>query len=495
MKTELCPPRPEALIYSLRAFGYDLSMAIADLIDNSIYAKASEIIIDYAWNDGNPWICIIDNGQGMSECDLKEAMRPGSSSPLDTRQVDDLGRFGLGLKTASFSQCSLLTVRSKTSNGSDSVRCWDLEHVCRTKKWELLTQAPQCSSALLKHLDSYKHGTMVLWQRLDRLINDNQNNSKKAEEHFLDMFSKVVQYLEMVFHRFLGGKNVLEITVGRHKCEPWDPFLTGNNFTQELSTEPLAGGKIIVKPFVLPHVSKRTLYETQRGAGFKGWNAHQGFYLYRNRRMIIPGGYLDFSYAPEEHYKLCRIMIDLPNSFDHEWSIDVRKAAASPPSSIRADLERILKATRLAAVRVYRVRTGRAIKTSVRDNKYSVWLRKRRGDKILYEINRDHEVLRKILDEVNTSKSWERKLFHLIEKTVPHRGIIQDNAEHEDCHVALPEDISKPPASLLAFCEEMYHSAIAAGRKQEDAVDYVCAFFDDHIAYRIFLENIEKDNI
>ncbi len=496
---EHCPPKPEAMISSLRAFGYDLSMAIADLIDNSIFAGAKNIEVDYDWNDGKPWIRIIDDGGGMSESCLKDAMRLGSQSPLKERDTNDLGRFGLGLKTASFSQCRLLTVKTKLESGEAALRCWDLDHVVSSNRWELSTKAPYGGAQLLNCLDPMTYGTVVLWQKLDRVVQEEkeyaEGDLKNAEEHFNARFKTVAQYLEIVFHRYLAGKNVVKIEVGRHECRDWDPFLTGNQFTQELSTERFDDGRVVVTPYILPHVSKRTTQETEIGAGLHGWNAHQGFYIYRNRRMIIPGGYLDFDFTPEEHFKLCRIQVDIPNNLDHDWSIDVRKATASPPAKIRGDLERIAKATRAKAVQVYRARTGNIRNVSGRSHQYDVWIKKRRGEKILYRINLEHPIIEEILNEVKPKKSWVRKLFHLIENTVPHRVIIQDNAEHEDCHVDLPFELAKPPDELLELCCRMFQEQIRKGKKPQDAADFVCAMFDDHIAYRTMLDKLIEEMI
>jgi len=402
---ENCPPKPEAMINSLRAFGYDLSMAIADLIDNSIYAGAKNITIDYDWNAGKPWIRIVDDGTGMTEIELREAMRLGSQSPLEEREKEDLGRFGLGLKTASFSQCKLLTVHTKTNSGQHATRCWNLEHVIRKKKWELLKSAPHGAGSHLNELKTLESGTIVLWQKLDKVLGVDPLEEENIESVFLEKFQLVVKYLEMVFHRYLEGRSRVNITVGRHKCKAWDPFLENNEFTQELSTERLDDHKVNVTPFVLPHVSKRTKEETEKGYGLYGWNAHQGFYIYRNKRMIIPGGYLDFEFTPEEHFKLCRIRVDLPNNLDHEWSIDVRKAAASPPGHIRGDLERISRATRSQAVKIYRARTGSTRNVRRKGVLHDVWLKKKRGDKVLYEINRDNEVIQRIISEGKSEKS------------------------------------------------------------------------------------------
>jgi hypothetical protein len=490
---ENCAPRPESMISSLRAFGYDLSMAIADLIDNSIYAQAKNIVVDYEWNEGDPWIRILDDGKGMTENQLREAMRLGSQSPLDVRDDVDLGRFGLGLKTASFSQSKLLTVYTKTGPRQVATRSWDLDHVCTSGKWELCTKAPTKSVPLLSILDNLEHGSVVLCQKIDRLAQRTGDGDEEAQANFFEAFGKVARYLEIVFHRYLSGRDRVAISVGRHICQPWDPFLLSNGFTQVLSLEHLDQHRIEVKPFVLPHVSKRTVEETGQGAGLYGWNAHQGFYIYRNKRMIIPGGYLDLPFTAEEHYKLCRIQVDLPNNLDHEWNIDVRKAAASPPSNVRNDLERIARATRTHAAEVYRARIGGIRQSARRISKHDVWLKKRRGDKILYQINRSNDAIARILSELNPPATWVRKLFHLIEKTVPHRLIIMDNAEFEDCQVNLPPEFEPPPKELIELCCHIFSERVKGGQDPKTAADYTCSFFDEHPAYRAALDQLIEE--
>lgn len=490
---EKCDPRPDAMISSLRAFGYDLSMAIADLIDNSIYARARNISVDYDWNNGDPWFRVLDDGTGMSEIRLREAMRLGSQSPLEVRNEEDLGRFGLGLKTASFSQCKLLTVYSKIPTNQKAVRSWDLKHVCECGRWELGTEAPEGSLPLLSVLDGQDTGTVVLCQNLDRLVRQTENEDEDAQAIFLERFGKVAQYLEMVFHRFLQGRNMVTISVGRHICRPWDPFLTSNEFTQRMSMEYLDDHQVEVRPFVLPHVSKRTSEENEKGSGLYGWNAHQGFYIYRNKRMIIPGGYMDFPFTAEEHYKLCRIQVDLPNRLDHEWCIDVRKAAASPPPNVRKDLERIARAARIQAAEIYRARAGGTSRITRRTPKHDIWLKRRRGDKVVYKINRENEAITRILLELNPPAAWVRKLFYLIEKSVPHRMIIMDNAETEDCQVDLPPDLAPPPKELIGLCCQIFRERMMIGRDPNEAADFACSFFNDHPAYRAAVDKLIEE--
>ncbi len=485
---EDCPPQASALINSLRAFGYDFATAIADLIDNSIFAGAKNISVDFSWNNGDPWFRIMDDGSGMTEKTLRDAMRLGTQNPRQERDVKDLGRFGLGLKTAAFSQGRILVVKSKTRPKNASIRCWDLDHVEKTNRWELSVNPPADAFEQLACLDELDRGTVVLCQKLDRLVVD--PDDENADANFFARFDHVAQYLETVFHRFLSGRPKLNIKVGLHECKPWDPFMRSNSLTQERSTETLDRGRVKVTPFVLPHVSKRTTKETRLGAGLAGWNAHQGFYIYRNKRMIIHGGYLDFELKPEEHYKLCRIRIDLPNNVDHEWSIDVRKASASPPSHVRGDLERIAKSTRQEAAEIYRVRSGQRKTQKIGVKKQEIWNRVRKGDKVLYKINRDNEAIQHLLEKIDAKKSDINALFHLIEKAVPHRAIILDNSENEDCHVNLPAEVEPPPKELLRLCEDLFRSKLKSIKDPDQAARIVCSSFPPHVSFRAHLDNI-----
>lgn len=489
---EDCPPGADALIHSLRAFGYDISMAIADLIDNSIFAAASSICVDYAWNEGDPWVRILDDGKGMNEDQLVEAMRLGSMSPLEDRAPEDLGRFGLGLKTASFSQCKLVTVCSKTAEGAEAVRFWDLDYVQSSKSWKLGRTTPRRVQPLLEPLSALETGTLVLWQNLDRYFDDDTGSRYDPKASFLERFLKVKEYLEMVFHKYLEDRRrPLTIRVGTAHCEPWDPYLRANDFTQELASERYEEKRVAVIPYVLPHVSKRNEQESSRGAGPQGWNAQQGFYVYRNGRMIVAGGYLDYDLKSEPHYSLARIMVNITNDMDHEWSIDVRKAVASPPDRLRAELLRISRVTRQRAQEVYRTRTGIARRQRQSDTIEDVWVRRQIGGIVVYRLNSDNPVLRRILGEMNTSKKLTDKLFHVIENTVPHRLIIMDGWENENCHIDLPVDLHSPPEGLLEYCRDMYQHHLDRGRTHDEAVDIVCSIqpFDTHPGYRAHLDS------
>lgn len=206
--------------------------------------------------------------------------------------------------------------------------------------------------------------------------------------------------------------------------------------------------------------------------------------------MIVSGGYLNLDLKAEEHYKLARIKVEITNDMDHEWSIDVRKALAVPPVRLKGELLRIAKATRQRAAEVYRARTGVARRKASGPSN-DVWVKKKIADKIIYKLNHDNPVLKRILDEVKPQKSWVKKLFHAIESTVPHRLIIMDSFEHEDCHVDLPNDLNPPPKELLSLCLELYREYRAGGRPHEQAVDIICSMdvFSTHPAFRAYLDD------
>jgi hypothetical protein len=464
-------------------------MSIADLIDNSIYAQAKNIWVKYHWEGSDSWVYILDDGHGMAESELRDAMRLGSQSPLEKREPKDLGRFGLGLKTASFAQCRVLTVYSKTADLKTSVRSWDLDHVEKTKKWELGLSAPSQTEHITKDLEGLPHGTMVLWQKLDRIVESESSHDEVAMNNFYKNFMLVLNYLEMVFHRYLSAPYTLKIKLGESTLKSWDPYLRNNSFTQELACEKLENGKVVITPYILPHVSHRSDDESRYGAGPKGWNAQQGFYLYRNKRMIVPGGYLNLNIVPEEHYKLARISVDIDNTMDHDWEVDVKKAIAYPPDRLKPALEKIARVTRAAAAEVYRARVGR-IRSSGDRNYNDVWKRLIRQDKVAYKINRNNEVIKAIIKEVDPPDSWVNKLFHVIETTVPHQLIIIDNNEQEDCHVHLLPEMNKPSDELVKLCKEFYNKHRASGRSHEVSMELVLSIepFNRHPAYLAALE-------
>jgi hypothetical protein len=432
-------PRPEALIESLRAFGYTLPAAIADLIDNSITAYANNIWLNFFWNGADSYISLADDGCGMTQKQLIEAMRPGSQNPLEERDPADLGRFGLGLKTASFSQCRRVTVRSRPDGGKQSTRSWDLDYVNQTGEWRLLKDVDASTTSRLARFNDTPHGTIVLWEVLDRIVEDDDPDDSEAEQRFLALIDDVEIHLAIVFHRFMQGSRPLRIYINgtdKHRLvKPWNPFLEDHSATQQLQSEriPFQGTTVRVLPFVLPHHDKLERHVFDFASGPRGWNAHQGFYVYRNKRLLVAGDWLGLGYAKEEHYKLARIQVDIPNSTDGEWRIDVKKSHAYPPVAIRQDLTRIAELTRKRAVEVYRHR-GRTLARNASQPHVFAWKPVKRGNKKFYAINRDHPLISRALDVPKEHRPAITAMLKLLEETVPIEQIWLDKADAPDDH-------------------------------------------------------------
>jgi hypothetical protein len=489
---EDCSPRADSLIHSLRAFGYGLGMAIADLIDNSIFAESQLITIDYDWNDADPWIRIMDDGSGMSEKELLNAMKFGSSSPLEVRDPKDLGRFGLGMKTASLSQCKQLTVATKTpGEDTTSVRYWDLDHVEDVKKWEIGKNPNLSIQKLIEPLSKVRNGTIVIWKNLDKYFDYNEE-TEDGNDIFNRKLLEASKYLEMVFHQLLENKD-FNIKFGRKMCHPWDPFLQKNEYTETLYDEKYEDGKVSITPYILPHISKRTDNENESGSGPLGWNAQQGFYLYRNKRMIVSGGYLNLDLKPEEHYKLARIKLEITNDMDHDWEIDVCKADAIPPERLKNDLLRIAKAARSSASEIYRARTG-VKKDRKKGPVEKVWEKRVRGEKIFYKINTQHPVLKELLGKISKEKKLIKTLFSILETTVPHHLIVLDGLENEDCFQDLDKNEEIPDKILIDTCILFYVTKRENRMSHEDAIEETLSNepFVRHPMYRAKLDSMKE---
>ncbi|WP_270406034.1 ATP-binding protein [Paenibacillus timonensis] len=492
---DIAEPKADSLIHSIRSFGYELSTAIADLIDNSITAKAKNVWVNFLWNGAASWISIKDDGIGMTQAELIRAMTLGSKNPLLPRPTNDLGRFGLGLKTATFSQCKQLTVGTKSKGENLVVRCWDLDYVSNCGQWRLLKQG---SNNLEKEVfEGLEQGTLVVWDKLDRVVDEEVKvDDDWAHDHFLEKAAIVKKHLAMVFHRFLEGPNPLKIWFNDKLVSPWNPFLIDLKATELLTVEPLFinGKRIEVRPYVLPHHSKMSQEDHAYGAGTKGWSAHQGFYVYRNKRMLVAGDWLGLGFQKEEHYKLARIQIDIPNNLDQEWSIDVKKSKARPPQNIRQDLKRIAKLTRDRASNIYRHRGKVVSRTSSTEFIY-LWQQSVKHGKISYKINREHPLIRECSNSIKENQTLET-LLKMLEETIPIPMILLNYSEQSDNIKGPFED--EPPKELNAVLENSLKALINQGLTISDIKKRLLAMepFDLYKEYVIArCEEFEEENI
>lgn len=430
------PPEPSAVMESLRAIGYSPATAIADLVDNSIAAGASNVHIQCMWRLGTSYIAVIDDGSGMAESALIKAMTLGSKSPLEARDKNDLGRFGMGLKTASFSQCRKLTVGSKTG-GALSVREWDLDYIQNAKDWLLKRQTDEDGNTILQSFLTEENGTCVIWRNMDRIV-DASHSEEKGKEHFLGVIEDIEKHLSMVFHRFLARRGRLKIFINKYDVKPWDPFLSAHDFTQEFS-EVLqsTGGPIPVDAFVLPHRSRLSEEEFANAGGIRGWNGQQGLYVYRNDRLLVAGGWAGLGLRSEDQFNLARIAVDISNQKDSEWQLDIKKSRARPPNEIRGRLKQIGEIMQERSRQTYRSK-GKFLSRKISGEMAPVWKERWKGPKLGYEINRQHPLIKAVL--ANPSEKDVKTILRLIEETLPLEGIAYYLADSPNARLEPFED-------------------------------------------------------
>lgn len=440
-QTEDIPPRASVLAESLRAFGYDLGTAIADLVDNSISAGAKRIWVDFIWAEKNSCISITDDGHGMTEARLRDAMRLGSRHPGERRAADDLGRFGLGMKTASFSQCRCVTVCTKAAGQKRVLRRWDLDHLAKADAWQVLLTARADAKRHFLRLDALPCGTCVLWEQMDRVMKGLEAGTQNDRNTFIARCEEVERHLALVFHRMLKSPARLRLFVNEQPVRPFDPFFI-SAATQELPINQLTSpsGLVKVEPFVMPHESKLLNEEERRLAGDpKDWTARQGFYIYRQDRLLVPGSWLGYrDWRKDEHHKLARIRISLPNTSDEDWQIDVTKSKARPPLALREELRRIGEATRVRARKVYSFR-GERISTAGGHGVRYVWDQIALHGTMHYRISREHPLISVLLEDKANRKTVEAAL-KLIEETIPVSVIAYQASAHQQTFTAQDDD-------------------------------------------------------
>jgi hypothetical protein len=446
----------------MRDIGYSLETALADVVDNSITAGASQIHIFVDTTGPEVRIGIADNGSGMSEPELLDAMRLGSRNPLETRAARDLGRFGLGMKTASFSQCRRLTVVSRRK-GSASAAIWDLDHVRDTEAWSLLR--PDDPMALPFASELPADGSLVVWEHLDRAVE--HEGTDKGRLHFARRMEDVHDHLALVFHRYLAGESGIkrvEMLINNIPVKPFDPFHSSHSATIRGQTERVQVGPhaVEITTFTLPHHRNVTAAEWDHYGGAAGYLKNQGFYLYREKRLIVHGTWFGLA-RQMELTKLCRVRIDTPNGLDAEWQVDVKKASARPPMQVRERLRRII--TQLGAPsRTIFTQRGRRLHDSI----VSIWQRMQRDNQISYALNPENATLRTFRETLPAHAAVEfDRVIQVIAAGLPTDAIFADLA-------GAPEQVKPEPLDDSTL-ESLFAETWTALRKRGFSTDMIPA--------------------
>jgi hypothetical protein len=432
----------------MRAVGYSLEAAIADLIDNSISAQAKNIRVRFS-PYGEPYIAIIDDGIGMRPDELVVAMRHGSRNPNEQRAATDLGRFGLGLKTASLAHCRRLTVVTMR-DGVLTGAAWDLDVIARTERWTLLLLNDEEIAALphVSDIAAVGHGTIVFWHVLDRL----GIGEGSVEDGMREGMVRVGDHLALVFHRFLQpddpSQTKVVVSLNEDPLAPRNPFLSDLRATLPLAPETIKvnGVTVHVQPYILPHFSKLKQADLERAGGEEGLRRQQGFYVYRSRRLIVWGSWFRLA-GHEELTKLARVRVDIPNSLDPLWTLDIKKSTASPPAVVAQNLRRIMGKIAQGSRRVY---TYRGRKTND-DAFVHLWDRiEQQGGGIEYKINRQHPMITAIQDGLdNSDRPLLDALLANVERMFPAEALYADMASNPKA-VVRSEQVSEDDLFDLA---------------------------------------------
>lgn len=433
LRTVSIVPSAPALVESLRGLGYSTETALADLIDNSISAGADTIEIDMQWNDGDPVIALLDDGSGMDEAGLASALCFGGSGLHAERASDDLGRFGLGLKTASLSQCRRMTIASR-SGGATRALTLDVD-VITNLGWVATVPDTLPEHHLSRRLEERDQGTLVLWERMD----ERSGLTGLDREDFYLRLQNIRDHIGMVFHRFLGGDaRRLAISINERPIRPWDPFQRTHPATSAMRSERLRhdGDVVTVTPWVLPHrdrFANDTEYAAAGGPG--GWGARQGFYVYRGKRLLVAGSWLGLggsrAWTRDEASRLARIEVDLPTTLDSDWRIDVRKSQARPPGALRSRLTALAGSCRERAREVFAWRGRRASPVRTERSADAIWLARNTDTGTRYSINREHPAVAACLAGSAADQGRFNAVLAIIERSVPVERIWLDVSQSE----------------------------------------------------------------
>lgn len=446
-------PPAKSLISGIRSIGYSFATSVADIIDNSITAKATEINI-FADPLDEPYFAILDNGLGMNYSELENAMTFGSDRSNKVDNNLDLGRFGLGLKSASLSQCRKMTVISKEKNSINAM-CYDLDVIEKENDWvlEILDSDEYIKKPCFEQLSKYETGTLVIWENFDKL----DALATNFVTSFRNTVSDAKKHVELVFHYYYDSINIY---FNNDRIEKRDPFLMDSKpRQQEGRTDPIYmdGSTITITPYTLPFANTLT-NEEKRLLGNTNIYDEQGFYIYRNKRLIIWGSWLHMN-VRSELSKLARVKIEIPSTLDKAWSLDVKKSTAKIPDKIKEQIKASLEDS---IVRSKKVTRNRGVKEQQFEDK--VWNRiNLRDGFVKYELNKEnplYKVLSENLSE-NDKKILDSFIFQ-IEAGLPKYSIQNDTLD--DLKIVNDSDDNSPEELIDRVCGDL--ECVPAGKKE-----------------------------
>jgi hypothetical protein len=425
IKVEEASPNPDYLIKSIAEQGYSLETSLADLMDNSISAEANkiEVLIDF---DSEPFkLFLADNGQGMTEEELSKNMQFPSNSPEDSRSNSDLGRFGLGMKTASFSQTRKFTVLSKKKNETKyNGRTWDVDFL-KDNGWKIIVnsdeevarlmyQYNQLSSSFLKGFDNYKPNTIVIWEGLYKFENYLQKGNRK-DSLKREITEVTSDYLALVFHRFMEkDSNPLRIRINNTIVSPFNPFPEEEKDFRQIEPKQSSFRSDVIKieGYILP---SRAISETKKGLNkwttkHRGLMDMEGLYIYRANRIILFGGWNGIiKKAPR--LQLARLRVEVGNSVDHLLHLNVAKSQIVVPHELRNAFEDYIHELKIEAEREYYNRGIRKFSGTKSQNHIQLFERSYSNKGSILEVNNNFPLVKNLQESLNKKQNSQLNLL------------------------------------------------------------------------------------
>ena len=398
--------------------GYTFNFAIADIVDNCISAGASSITIFFDLDNDNPYLYIKDNGKGMSLVKLKEAAVIGFQDIDEYRDADDLGRYSTGLKSATRSFCNSIVVSSKELNkSSNSIRI-DYKHIVESKKWEAFI----LKNAIIENeLDS--SGTIVLCEQIDFLkVGFDKSN-------IYDKLDSLEESLSHIFGKYiLSNKLKIEIKVKESKpviVKGWNPFSLPENKTTKVVYEKnhdFCGSKIKIKAYILPVYNNLSKQDQMYMQG-RGLLEQSGFYIYRNKRLIQEGGWLNLDgIGLDDKSKYARIEVEIPAKLDKQFQINFSKNCLVIPDQLTPFFIEVAKKARKESRNNFNFQKHPEIRKTTKKDSEKIWKTSKTNNGIILTVNMDHPVIKELAKEIPVSTL--KSLFNVLSKSLP-IGMIQ----------------------------------------------------------------------
>ncbi len=412
--SEIADPNPEYLIKSIAEQGYSLESSLADLMDNSVSANANKIEVLIKMEQEPFALFIADNGDGMNEEALKASMQFPSNSPEEERNALDLGRFGLGMKTASFSQTRCFTVLSRKKGTKEFYgRTWDVNYLKQVGKWRLIVnnqieienlikQYRILSEGHLNRFENFEANTIVVWQGLYKF--ENYLEEEKRQSALKKQITEVTSdYLSLVFHRYMERKdNPLLIRINNNLIASFNPFPTQETDFRpiEFKQKQFSTDTIKIEGFVLP---SRSIDESQSISKWTTKNRSlmdmEGIYIYRADRLIHFGGWNGLiKKAPR--LQLARLRVDIGNSVDHLLHLNVAKSQIEIPHDLTVAFEKYIDELKIQAEREFFNKGIRKFSANRKEDNVQLFERKASSKGTLLEVNNSFPLLKSLMSEL-----------------------------------------------------------------------------------------------